>query len=346
MVGKLTGNIKMTNKILNNSSILITGGTGSFGHTFVPMTLARHNPRRLVIYSRDEMKQWEMAKLYEHDKRVRFFIGDVRDKDRLSRALTGIDFVVHAAATKIVPTAEYNPFECVKTNINGAMNLIDACIDRGVKRVVALSTDKASSPANLYGATKLASDKLFIAGNSYSGQEGTRFAVVRYGNVMGSRGSVIPFFITEAKKGILPITDTRMTRFMITLEEGVDLVCHAFDDMKGGEIYVKKIPSMNILDLARASAPDAKHEIVGIRPGEKLHEQMIGPEDAPHTYEYPEYYKILPAIHNWSQDPERISDGKLVQSDFTYSSDNNSDWMSVETLSSWITQNSEKIGKI
>ncbi|CAI8316962.1 MAG: UDP-N-acetylglucosamine 4,6-dehydratase (inverting) [Cellvibrionales bacterium UBA7375] len=336
----------MTDKILNNSSILITGGTGSFGHTFVPMTLARYNPRRLVIYSRDEMKQWEMAKLYENDKRVRFFIGDVRDKERLSRALTGIDFVVHAAATKIVPTAEYNPFECVKTNIIGAMNLIDACIDQGVKRVVALSTDKASSPANLYGATKLASDKLFIAGNSYSGQQDTRFAVVRYGNVMGSRGSVIPFFITQAKKGILPITDTRMTRFMITLDEGVDLVCHAFGDMIGGEIYVKKIPSMNILDVAKASAPDAKHEIVGIRPGEKLHEQMIGPEDAPHTYEYPEYYKILPAIHNWSQDPERISNGKLVQSDFTYSSDNNSDWMRVETLSSWITQNSEKIGKI
>lgn len=328
------------------NSILITGGTGSFGHTFVPMILAKYNPQRLVIYSRDEMKQWEMAKLYENDKRVRFFIGDVRDKDRLCRALTGIDCVVHAAATKIVPTAEYNPFECVKTNIIGAMNLIDACIDQGVKRVVALSTDKASSPANLYGATKLASDKLFIAGNSYSGQQDTRFAVVRYGNVMGSRGSVIPFFITQAKKGILPITDTRMTRFMITLEEGVDLVCHAFKDMIGGEIYVKKIPSMNIVDLARASVPDAKHKIVGIRPGEKLHEQMIGPEDAPHTYEYPEYYKILPTIHNWSQDPERISDGKLVHPDFTYSSDNNSEWMNVDTLVKWISKNREKIGKI
>jgi len=332
--------------MLNNSSILITGGTGSFGHTFVPMTLAKYNPRRLVIYSRDEMKQWEMAKLFENDKRVRFFIGDVRDKERLARALTGIDFVVHAAATKIVPTAEYNPFECIKTNINGAMNLIDACIDQGVKRVIALSTDKASSPANLYGATKLASDKLFIAGNSYSGEQDARFAVVRYGNVMGSRGSVIPFFITQADKGILPITDSRMTRFMITLEEGVGLVWHAFDDMLGGEIYVKKIPSMNITDIALATVPAAKHNIVGIRPGEKLHEQMIGPEDAPHTYEYADHYKVLPAIHNWSKDPARIGDGKLVKSDFTYSSDNNSEWMSVEALSSWIAQNSGKIGKI
>lgn len=332
--------------MLKDSSILITGGTGSFGHTFVPMTLAKYNPRRLVIFSRDEMMQWEMAKLFQNDNRVRFFIGDVRDKERLARALKGIDFVVHAAATKIVPTAEYNPFECVKTNINGAMNLIDACIDQGVKRVVALSTDKASSPSNLYGATKLASDKLFIAGNSYSGTQDTRFAVVRYGNVMGSRGSVIPFFLTQADKGVLPITDARMTRFMITLEEGVDLVWHAFDDMVGGEIYVKKIPSMNIVDVARASVPEAQHEIVGIRPGEKLHEQMIGSEDAPHTYEYAEHYKILPAIHNWSQDPSRINGGKLVHPDFTYSSDNNPEWMSVETLSTWIAQNRDKIGKI
>lgn len=332
--------------MIANSSILITGGTGSFGHTFVPMTLAKFNPRRLVIYSRDEMKQWEMAKLYENDERVRFFIGDVRDKDRLARALKGIDFVVHAAATKIVPTAEYNPFECVKTNINGAMNLIDACIDQGVKRVVALSTDKASSPANLYGATKLASDKLFIAGNAYSGTQDTRFAVVRYGNVMGSRGSVIPFFLTQADKGVLPITDERMTRFMITLEEGVDLVWHAFDDMVGGEIYVKKIPSMKVTDVARAVAPAARHEIVGIRPGEKLHEQMIGPEDAPHTYEYADHYKILPAIHNWSQDEARIKGGQPVAMDFTYSSDNNKEWMSIEMLTRWIEQNREKIGKI
>ena len=332
--------------MLTNSSILITGGTGSFGHTFVPMVLEKYNPRRLVIFSRDEMKQWEMAKLFENDDRVRFFIGDVRDKDRLNRALNGIDYVVHAAATKIVPTAEYNPFECVKTNVFGAMNLIDACIDQGVKRVVALSTDKASSPANLYGATKLTSDKLFIAGNSYSSKDDTRFAVVRYGNVMGSRGSVIPFFMTLADKGVLPITDDRMTRFMISLEQGVDLVWHAFEDMVGGEIYVKKIPSMKVTDIARTIAPDAEHEIVGIRPGEKLHEQMIGPEDALHTYEYPYHYKILPAIHDWSKDPERINGGKLVDQDFTYCSDNNVNWMDTNTLQQWIELNCDKIGKI
>ena len=332
--------------MLNNSSILITGGTGSFGHTFVPMTLAKYNPRRLVVYSRDEMKQWEMAKLYGDDPRVRFFIGDVRDKDRLSRALDGIDFVVHAAATKIVPTAEYNPFECVKTNVIGAMNLIDACIDSGVKRVVALSTDKASSPANLYGATKLASDKLFVAGNAYAGSHETRFGVVRYGNVMGSRGSVIPFFLSIADAGVLPITDDRMTRFMITLEQGVDLVWHAFEDMVGGEIYVKKIPSMKVTDVALACVPDAKHEIVGIRPGEKLHEQMIGTEDALYSYEYQEHFKILPAIHDWSNDPYRIKDGKKVAEDFIYSSDNNPKWMDIETLQKWIAQNREKVGKI
>jgi UDP-N-acetylglucosamine 4,6-dehydratase len=332
--------------MLSNSSILITGGTGSFGHAFVPLTLAKYNPRRLVIFSRDEMKQWEMAKHYANDSRVRFFIGDVRDKDRLSRALHGIDYVVHAAATKIVPTAEYNPFECVKTNINGAMNLIDACIDQGVKRVVALSTDKASNPANLYGATKLASDKLFVAGNSYSGGTATKFAVVRYGNVMGSRGSVIPFFLSIADKGVLPITDDRMTRFMITLEQGVDLVWHAFEDMVGGEIYVKKIPSMKITDIALAVAPEARHEIVGIRPGEKLHEQMIGSEDALYTYEYQDHYKILPAIHQWSDDPMRIKDGKPVTSDFIYSSDNNPEWMSVERLSQWVEQNKNLVGKI
>ena len=332
--------------MLSNSSILITGGTGSFGHCFVPMVLSRFNPQRLVIFSRDEMKQWEMAKLYADDPRVRFFIGDIRDKDRLSRALDGIDFVVHAAATKIVPTAEYNPFECVKTNILGAMNLIDVCIDRGVKRVVALSTDKASSPANLYGATKLASDKLFISGNSYSGNRNTRFSVVRYGNVMGSRGSVIPFFLTQKGEGRLPITDPRMTRFMITLEQGVELVWHAFNDMVGGEIYVKKIPSMRLIDIATAIDFTAKHEVVGIRPGEKLHEQMISIEDAAHTYEYDSYYKILPAIHEWSKDPARINGGQLVHADFSYSSNNNSEWMSVESLQSWINVNREMIGKI
>lgn len=332
--------------MLTNSSILVTGGTGSFGHAFVPMTLAKYSPRRLVVFSRDEMKQWEMAKIYGSDDRVRFFIGDVRDKERLVRALDGIDYVVHAAATKIVPTAEYNPFECVKTNIIGAMNVIDACIDRKVKRVVALSTDKASSPANLYGATKLASDKLFIAGNSYSGASETRFSVVRYGNVMGSRGSVIPFFLGIAHKGTLPITDERMTRFMITLEQGVDLVWRAFEDMVGGEIYVKKIPSMKLIDIARAIAPDARYEIVGIRPGEKIHEQMIGIEDAPYTYEYDDYFKILPAIHEWSLDPARINGGMKVRQDFIYSSDTNIEWMNIEQLRAWIDKNRARIGQI
>lgn len=324
--------------------ILITGGTGSFGHKFVEMTLAKYNPKKIIIYSRDEMKQWEMAKLYTNDTRIRFFIGDVRDRDRLYRALDGVDYVVHAAATKIVPTAEYNPFECIKTNINGAMNVIDACIDKGVKRAVALSTDKASSPANLYGATKLASDKMFVAGNSYSGADKTKFSVVRYGNVMGSRGSVIPFFLSIKNKGELPITDARMTRFMITLEQGVELVWHAFEDMIGGEIYVKKIPSMKVTDVALSILPDAKLNIVGIRPGEKLHEQMISAEDSYYTYEYPEHYKILPAINGWENCTKRIKNGKKVPEGFIYSSDNNTEWMSIETLQNWLSNNKLKIG--
>ncbi len=333
--------------MLDGATILVTGGTGSFGHTFLPMTLARFKPRRLIVYSRDEMKQWEMAKTYGADPRVRFFIGDVRDKERLHRALDGVDYVVHAAATKIVPTAEYNPFECVKTNVNGAMNLIDACIDQKVKRAVALSTDKASSPINLYGATKLASDKLFVAGNSYAGAHNTRFAVVRYGNVMGSRGSVIPFFASLAKAGKkLPITDVRMTRFMITLERAVELVWHAFADMEGGEIYVKKIPSMKLTDIARAIAPQAQTEVIGIRPGEKLHEQMIGHEDSHYTYEYDEYFKILPAIHSWSEDANRIKGGRKVREGFAYTSDGNKDWMDVESLRRWIDANRDKIGTL
>lgn len=332
--------------MLSGASILVTGGTGSFGHTFVPMLLDRFDPKRVIIFSRDEMKQWNMAQLFEDDSRVRFFIGDIRDRQRVYRALDGVDYVVHAAATKIVPTAEYNPFECVKTNVLGAMNLIDACIDRGVKRVVALSTDKASSPINLYGATKLTSDKLFVAGNSYAGGHDTRFSVVRYGNVMGSRGSVIPFFMSIRDRGVLPITDSRMTRFMISLEEGVDLVWHAFEDMEGGEIYVKKIPSMKVTDLARVIAPRARQEIVGIRPGEKLHEQMIGAEDAHYTYEYPEHYKILPAINRWDKDANRIKGGQKVSDQFVYSSDTNPQWMSPETLHSWIEANRDKIGTI
>ena len=330
--------------MLSNSSILITGGTGSFGQSFVPLTLKKFNPKRLIIFSRDEMKQWEMAKLYKNDKRIRFFIGDVRDKDRLHRALKGVDFVVHAAATKIVPTAEYNPFECIKTNINGAMNVIDACIDQNVKRVVALSTDKASSPINLYGATKLASDKLFIASNeTYARSNRTCFSVVRYGNVMGSRGSIIPYFMSLKNQEELPITDVRMTRFMISLDQGVKLVWEAFNDMIGGEIYVKKIPSMKVIDIAKIIAPKSKHKLIGIRPGEKLHEQMIGIEDSYSTYEYSSYYKILPQINNWKEDSQRIKKGVKVSHGFTYTSDNNSKWMTNSELKKWIQTNQKYI---
>ena len=326
--------------MFNNSVILITGGTGSFGNKFVSMTLKKYKLKKLIVFSRDEMKQWEMAKRYEGDNRIRFFIGDIRDKDRLHRALQGVDFVVHAAATKIVPTAEYNPFECVKTNIYGAMNLIDAAIDQKVKKVVALSTDKASSPINLYGATKLASDKLFVASNeSYAAGPDTSFSVVRYGNVMGSRGSIIPFFLSIKSIGEIPITDKRMTRFMITLDEAVNLVWEAFHDMIGGEIYVKKIPSMKLLDIAEAIAPNCKKNIIGIRPGEKIHEQMIGAEDAPFTYEYNEYYKILPQINDWSNDKKRIKDGLKVSEDFLYSSDLNKFWMTQNQLKKWISKN-------
>ncbi len=331
--------------MLSNSTILITGGTGSFGNTFVPMTLAKYNPKKIIIYSRDEMKQWNMAKKFQGDNRVRFFIGDVRDKERLYRALDGVDFVVHAAATKIVPTAEYNPFECIKTNVHGAMNLIDACIDKGIKRLVALSTDKACKPVNLYGATKLCSDKIFIAGNSYSGGK-TKFAVVRYGNVMGSRGSVIPFFMETAKTGKLTITDKRMTRFMISLEQGVELVWHAFDDMEGGEIYVKKIPSMNICDIATAVDPNAEQVEIGIRPGEKLHEAMISQEDAFYTYEYPNHFKILPQICEWGDIKKSIKGGIRVPEGFSYTSDNNKEWMTIPQLREWIEKNRAKVGSI
>jgi UDP-N-acetylglucosamine 4,6-dehydratase (inverting) len=329
---------------MHNSNILVTGGTGSFGNSFVKRTLDKYNPKKIIIFSRDEIKQWNMAKKFQHDDRVRFFIGDVRDRDRLYRALDGVDYVVHAAATKIVPTAEYNPFECVKTNIIGAMNVIDACIDRKVKRVVALSTDKASSPINLYGATKLASDKLFVAGNSYSGAIGTLFSVVRYGNVMGSRGSVIPFFVELKNKSTIPITHPEMTRFMITLEQATELVWQAFEDMVGGEIYVKKIPSMKITDVATAIAPEASHNVIGIRPGEKIHEQMISAEDALYTYEYDHYFKILPALHGWDKDKLRIKDGKKVDDNFSYTSDNNNEWMAGEDLCKWVTENEKNFG--
>ena len=332
--------------MFKNSSILITGGTGSFGKEFVSMTLKKYNVKKIVVFSRDEMKQWEMAKSYSQDPRIRFIIGDVRDKDRLYRALDKIDYVVHAAATKIVPTAEVDPFECIKTNVIGAMNLIDACIDKKVKRIVALSTDKASSPSNLYGATKLTSDKLFVSGNAYSGEHNTKFAIVRYGNVMGSRGSVIPFFYSLPKNEPLPITDKRMTRFMISLEECVKLVWFTFGNMKGGEIYVKKIPSMKVTDIALAINEQAKLREIGIRTGEKLHEQMISSEDSFNTYEFPDYFKILPPINFWNKDPLRFANGKKVRENFVYSSENNHEWMKISQLKKWIKKNLHRLGKI
>jgi len=325
--------------MFNNLTLLITGGTGSFGYAFTRYILDNYKPKKLIIFSRDEMKQWKMKQEFKDNKKLRFFIGDVRDKDRMYRALEDVDYVVHAAALKIVPFAEYNPFEYIKTNILGAMNLIDAAIDQKVKKVVALSTDKASSPINLYGATKLASDKLFSSSNSsYALGHKTKFAIVRYGNVMGSRGSVIPFFLNyiDKKKKYLPITDIRMTRFMITLEEGIKLVCHSFKDMVGGEIYVKKIPSIKILDLAKIISPKVKYKIIGIRPGEKLHEQMISEDESIYTYEYKDYYKILPNINDWDKDNKRIKKGKKVPFGFAYKSDTNKSWVRGSQLRSWI----------
>lgn len=314
---------------LDGKSILITGGTGSFGRKFTRAVLDRTDARRIVVFSRDELKQYEMGQEFGPDKRLRFFIGDVRDKDRLLRALDGIDAVVHAAALKQVPAAEYNPFEAIKTNILGAQNVIDASIDRGVKRVVALSTDKASSPINLYGATKLVSDKLFVQGNSYAGGKSTRFSVVRYGNVVGSRGSVVPFFKNQAKTGVLPITDDRMTRFWITLDQGVDFVLSSLERMQGGELYVPKIPSMRITDLAKAMAPDARIEIVGIRPGEKLHEEMISLDDARRTIDIGDRYVIQPEFGWWTNGH---LEGHPVPEGFAYTSDRNDDWLSSEQL--------------
>ncbi len=331
--------------MFDNKIILVTGGTGSFGQAFVSVILNKYNPKKIIIFSRDEMKQWEMAKIYETDSRIRFFIGDIRDRERVYRALDDVDLVVHAAATKIVPIAEYNPFECIKTNVIGAMNLIDAAIDTGVKKVVALSTDKASSPVNLYGASKLASDKLFVAANAYSATK-TKFSVVRYGNVMGSRGSVIPLFLSLSGKGKIPITDLRMTRFMITLEQGINLVETAFEDMRGGEIYVKKIPSMKVVEIANALVPNGTVHEIGIRPGEKIHEQMVGVEDALSTYEYEHYFKILPQTLDNNQKALRASGGKLVPEGFVYSSDNNNDWMSKNDLIEFVKKNKNRFLKI
>jgi len=323
--------------MFNDKSILITGGTGSFGKKFVEIVASEYKPKKIIIYSRDEFKQFEMQeKVSKHEDVFRFFIGDVRDKERLNRAMQGVDYVVHAAALKQVPAMEYNPAEAVKTNILGAMNIIDAVIENRVKKVVALSTDKACNPVNLYGATKLCSDKLFVAGNHYSGPEKARFSVVRYGNVFGSRGSVIPFFLKKRKTGRLPVTDPRMTRFWITLEQGVRFVIKSLERMHGGEIFVPKIPSMNIVDLAKAVAPECETEIVGIRPGEKLHEVMISEDNSKNTIEMDDCYVIKPAFNWW--DSNHHSDARLVPTDFSYRSDNNDAWLSVEELRKMIDE--------
>ncbi|SEM32696.1 UDP-N-acetylglucosamine 4,6-dehydratase [Paenisporosarcina quisquiliarum] len=313
--------------ILSNKTILVTGGTGSFGKKFIKKALEQ-NIKKVIVFSRDELKQYEMKQEFT-DSRIRFFIGDVRDKDRLYRAFNGVDIVIHAAAMKHVEACEYNPFEAIKTNINGAQNIIEAAIDCGVEKVIALSTDKAAAPVNLYGATKLASDKLFIAANSYAGEKATRFAVVRYGNVVGSRGSVIPFFKKVKETGVIPVTDERMTRFWITLEKGVQFVMDSLERMQGGELFVPKIPSMNIMDLAKVIAPECEIEIVGIRPGEKLHEVMITQDDARHTFEYKDFYVITPEFSWWKA---TFEEGKQVEEGFIYSSDTNEDWMKIDNL--------------
>lgn len=314
--------------MLQNKTVLITGGTGSFGKRFTTKALEL-GVKKIIVFSRDELKQYEMKQEFT-DERIRFFIGDVRDKDRLYRAFDGVDIVIHAAAMKHVDACEYNPFEAVKTNINGAQNIIEAAIDRGVEKVIALSTDKACSPINLYGATKLASDKLFIAANAYVGEKHTKFAVVRYGNVVGSRGSVVPFFKKIRETGIVPVTDERMTRFWITLEQGVQFVIDSLDRMYGGELFVPKIPSMNIMDLAKAVAPECDVKIVGIRPGEKLHEAMIMEDDARHTIEFDDYYVIQPEFNWWKADYAK--GGKRLADDFRYVSNENSEWLTVEEL--------------
>lgn len=317
--------------MLNNCNILITGGTGSFGKQYIRTVCEKYSPRRLIIFSRDELKQHEMRESGFDNPCLRYFIGDVRDKERLHRAFKGVDYVIHAAALKQVPAAEYNPFEAVKTNIVGAQNIIDVAIDQKVKKVIALSTDKAANPVNLYGATKLCADKLFIAGNAYCRRDETTFSVVRYGNVVGSRGSVIPFFLRQKAKGVLPITDPRMTRFWITLEQGVNFVLECFEHMVGGELFVPKIPSMNIMDLTKAIAPECKTDVIGIRPGEKLHEVMIPRDDARRTLEFDSYYIIRPDFKYFSR---RFNNegGVPVPEDFEYNSGTNTWWLTVEEL--------------
>lgn len=316
--------------MFDSKTILVTGGTGSFGKKFTQMIVDRYDVKKLIIFSRGELKQAEMRSEFNNNPKLRFFIGNIRDKERVYRAFDGVDIVIHAAALKRVPECEYNPFEAIKTNVNGAQNVIDAAIDKGVEKVVALSTDKAANPVNLYGATKLCSDKLFTAGNAYAGGKSTKFSVVRYGNVMGSRGSVIPFFKKMKETGILPITDSRMTRFWINLEDAVKLVLKALDEMQGGEIFVPKIPSMKVTDLAEAIAPECKQKIVGLRPGEKLHEVMIPRAASRHTIEFEDYYIIEPDFDWWHN--RNHKKGKQLEEEFEYNSGNNDRWLSVEEM--------------
>jgi UDP-N-acetylglucosamine 4,6-dehydratase (inverting) len=322
--------------ILKDKVILLTGGTGSFGNKFTEIVLKKHKIKAIRIFSRGEKKQYDMSQKFD-DERLRFFIGDVRDKERLHRAMTDVDIVVHAAALKQVPACEYNPIEAIRTNIDGATNIIDAAIDNGVDKVMAISTDKAVHPVNLYGATKMTAEKLFIQGNSYSGKSDTKFSCVRYGNVIGSRGSVIPLFLAQKKKGILTITDVEMTRFFIKLEQGVDLVIKGIDKMKGGEIFIPKIPSMKIVDIAKAIAPDAKIKIIGIRPGEKIHEILLTEDEARHSKEFHDFFVIEPEHPFWTED-KHIKGGKKLPNNFRYTSGNNTEWVNKKQLMNFIKE--------
>ena len=325
--------------MFRNKIIAITGGTGSFGKACIPKILKK-NPKEIRIFSRDEMKQWEMVNLYKNNNKVKFFIGDVRDINSLNNVFSGVDYVIHAAATKIVPTAEYNPEECLKTNVLGAINVIQSAKLNKIKKLVALSTDKASNPINLYGASKLCSDKLIIASNFTNNKNKISFSVVRYGNVISSRGSVIPFFKNQSKLGTMTITHPDMTRFMINLDQAIECVFYAFKESLGGEIFVSKIPSMKVVDIAKTISSKAKIKYIGIRPGEKIHEQMIGLEDAPYTYEYQKYFKILPAIYDIYKNKRYVKNGIKVKNNFVYSSNKNKKWMKTSELKNWITKNS------
>lgn len=328
--------------MLNGKNILITGGTGTFGKQFVKYIAEHYKPNKIIIFSRDEFKQYEMERKFRDIGNLRFFIGDVRDRERLNRAFYGVDYIVHAAASKQVVAAEYNPFEAIKTNIMGAENVIEAAIDAGVKKVVALSTDKAANPINLYGATKLASDKLFVAGNAYAGGRVTRFSVVRYGNVLGSRGSVLPLFLEQKKSGVITITNREMTRFWITIEHAIELVIKAFKEMEGGEIFVPKIPSATMEEFAKIIAPECRIEDIGIRPGEKMHEVMIPSDDARHTLEFDDHYRIMPEFRNW-ESSSKSHKGKKLPEGFCYSSDNNPEKINPDFLRKMADEVQQKI---